>query len=121
MILKNKNPKLIYILAVLVSVHLCVLSSLPTFDTGLNADDYDDDDDDVESKEFANQMHKEVAYIYFDQLMHKLVNWLKVKLASGANGLTHDEEQIFNTVYVFLLHMRKEAEKEMKKTTTTTF
>jgi hypothetical protein len=42
-------------------------------------------------------------------------------LSSGADGLTPDEEQIFNTVYVYLLHMRKEAEKEMKKTTTTTF
>ena len=67
----------------------------------------DYDDDDVESKEFADQMHKEVAYIYVEQLEHRLAHWLKVKLESNVNGLTPDDEQIFKQVYAHLMHMRK--------------
>jgi DNA replication initiation complex subunit (GINS family) len=120
MIFKSKNSKTISILVICVFIHFCGLSSL-SLDTNLT-DDYDNDDDDydennVESKEFIDQMHKEVAYIYFDRLMHKLVNWLKVKLESDANvSLTSNEEQIFNTVYLYLSHMKKEMKKKRFET-----
>ena len=110
MIFKSKNSKTISILVICVFIHFCGLSSL-ILDTNLT-DDYDENN--VESKEFIDQMHKEVAYIYFDRLMYKLVNWLKVKLESDANvSLTSNEEQIFNTVYLFLSHMKKEMKKNV--------
>ena len=113
MIFKSKNSKTISILVICVFIHFCGLSSL-SLDTNLT-DDYDENN--VESKEFIDQMHKEVAYIYFDRLMHKLVNWLKVKLESDANvSLTSNEEQIFNTVYLYLSHMKKEMKKKRFET-----
>jgi hypothetical protein len=58
---------------------------------------------------------RERAYIYFDRMMTKYLNWFMARLENDIDNITFKDEQMLNSLMSKLLKMRQEIEEKLKK------